>query len=75
MVAFQFRTFHPPVQPGEPETKTIGCRHSNNQSCGRNGIDKVCALVRDDGICLAPPSSWTRFYRAVVAAREEEGRV
>jgi len=65
------RTFDP-IQPGETETKTVGCRHGNALNCGRNGIDKVCALVRADGMCLEPPSSWVRFYRGVLAVTQEE---
>jgi hypothetical protein len=68
----RLRQFNP-VQPGETESKTIGCRHGNRLNWGRNGIPNVCALVRGDGICLAPPSSWTSYYRKLVNAREEEG--
>jgi hypothetical protein len=75
MTVRQIRTFDPPVQPSENETQTIGCRHGNKLNCGRNSTPKVCALVRDDGRCLAPPSSWVRFYRGLVAMREEEERV
>jgi hypothetical protein len=60
-----------PIQPGETESQTIGCRHSNKLTCGRNGIPCVCALVREDGMCLAPPSSWVRLYRGAVAEMEE----
>jgi hypothetical protein len=68
MGAVHLRRFDPPVQPGETDAQTIGCKHSNKLNCGRNGMPKVCALVREDGMCLAPPSSWVRYYRATVSA-------
>jgi hypothetical protein len=47
-------------------------RHSNKLTRGRNDIAKICGFVRDAGMCLAPPSSWVRFYRGVVARTQEE---
>lgn len=73
MVALNLRQFDPPVQPGETETQTIGCRHGNRLNCGRNGLPSVCGLVRKDGLCLAPPATWKMYYRGLAAAREEEG--
>lgn len=54
--------FHASLHPLDSETQTVGCRHTNPDICGKNGLPKVCALVRADEICLAPPSSWPKQF-------------
>lgn len=55
--------FHAPLQPGDSETLTIGCRHTNPDICAKNQMEGVCAFVRDDGMCKAPPLSWPKQFR------------
>jgi hypothetical protein len=57
----QAERFHAPLQPGDTEAKTVGCRHTNPDICGKNGMD-VCAFVRADGVCHAPPRSWSAQF-------------
>jgi hypothetical protein len=62
-----------PLLPGDSETQTLGCRHKSAQTCMKHSLTTVCALVRRDGLCLAPPGTWKAYYRGLVAAMEEEG--
>lgn len=55
-------SFHEPLKPGDNAEKTVGCRHTQPEICGKNRMPKVCAFVRDDGVCLAPPASWKKQF-------------
>jgi hypothetical protein len=61
-----------PVQPGESESRTLGCRHRNACHCKDNRAPKVCALVRSDHVCLAPPATWRIHYRRLRVLQEVE---
>ena len=61
-----------PVQPGESESRTVGCRYKRSRDCPKNRMRNVCAFVREDGICLAPPVTWKRHWRKIVTASEEK---
>jgi hypothetical protein len=54
---------HKQLQPGDTQTLTVGCRHNNPDHCMKNGLPKVCAFVRADGICQSPPKSWQKQYQ------------
>lgn len=43
--------------------KTLGCRHSQPNICKNNSTPNKCAFVRDDNICLLPPSSWKKLFK------------
>lgn len=58
----QSRMFHQPLQAGDTETATVGCRHTNPAICSKNELENVCAFARSDGMCLAPPKSWAAQY-------------
>ena len=57
------KAFHAPLRPEDSEKQTLGCRHTNPDICAKNRMPGKCAFVRDDNICLAPPSSWPKQYR------------
>ena len=54
--------FHAPLNALDSKTQTVGCRHTNPDICAKNGLQKVCALVRTDQICLSPPKSWPKQF-------------
>jgi len=55
--------FHDPLKAGDTAEQTVGCRHTNPDICSKNGLPKICGLVRHDGICLSPPLSWKKQYK------------
>ena len=55
--------FHAPLQPLDSEKQTEGCRHANPDFCAKNRLPKVCAFVRADKICLAPPHFWGKQFK------------
>ena len=54
-----------PLSAEDSETQTKGCRHTNPDICGNNGLDRICAFVRSDGICKRPPRSWNRIFKSL----------
>jgi hypothetical protein len=57
------KAFHAPLHPLDTEKQTRGCRHTNPDACAKNRMPKVCAFVRADTLCLAPPQSWPRQFQ------------
>jgi len=60
--------FHAPLKPNDTIDRTVGCRHTQPNICAKNSIPKVCAFVRPDGMCLAPPTSWKKQFLKLKAA-------
>lgn len=54
---------HHPLLPADSERTTVGCRHGNAAICRKNSLVNVCAFVRADAMCLAPPNRWAAQYR------------
>ncbi len=64
-----------PLREGDKPDRTVGCRHTNPDVCGKHSIEKVCAFVREDNMCLDPPVSWRKQYErlaALLELKEEE---
>lgn len=62
--------FHEPLLPEESETQTVGCRHTNPHACSKHSLRRVCAFVREDGLCLAPRRTWPAQYRKLKMAQD-----
>jgi hypothetical protein len=58
--------FHSPLNKNDTEEYTVGCRHTNSNICKNNSLEKYCALVRSDGICKMPPSTWKKQYHKLL---------
>mgnify|MGYP000095084311 CR=1 FL=1 len=58
--------FSAPLKPGDSESQTVGCRQNNPSICKFNSVESVCALVREDGICLHPSVKWAAQYRKLL---------
>ena len=56
------KSFHAPLNPQDTESETLGCRHTNPDICAKNRLENVCAFVREDGVCLSPPRSWSKQF-------------
>ena len=55
--------FDAPLHEMDSETQTFGCRHSNPDICGNNGIIDVCAFCSKDNICRKPSRAWKKQYK------------
>ena len=62
---------HAALQPEDTAERTFGCRASNPDACGKHGMRLVCAFVREDGLCLAPPRSWAKQYPKLLAGVDD----
>ena len=64
--------FSAPLQPGDSELQTIGCRHTNPDICGSNGLAAVCAFVKSDGICTKPSNAWKKQYNKLLECEDSK---
>lgn len=64
--------YHDPLHPNDSETQTVGCRHTNSDICAKNEMPNVCAFVRADGVCLAPPLTWPRQYQKLLTMSRQK---
>lgn len=53
--------FSAPLNPGDTENQTYGCR-VNPDICSFCDMEKVCAFVREDHICKHPSTKWPKQY-------------
>jgi len=56
---------HAPLHRKDTEKQTAGCRHTQPAVCTKNSMPKVCAFVRQDDMCLSPPKSWAKHFKAL----------
>lgn len=54
--------FSAPLNANDSESQTYGCRQTNPDICGSNGLDGICAFVCEDHICHKPSRSWKRQF-------------
>jgi len=66
--------FNAPLHPLDSETQTYGCRYANPDFCAKNRLPKVCALVRTDKICYAPPHFWPKQFQKLKAGRPAQSK-
>jgi hypothetical protein len=52
-----------PLHSKDAENMTFGCRQVKPENCGKNSLRDICAFVREDNTCLAPPRSWRRRFK------------
>lgn len=55
--------FKAPLQAGDTENVTVGCRANNPDICKNNGITGICAFEREDGICQMPSKAWKKQFQ------------
>ena len=63
--------FHAPLHLLDTEKQTYGCRHTNPDICAKNQLPNVCAFVRKDNVCLAPPLSWPKQFKKLKTERKK----
>lgn len=56
------KAYNAPLNECDTLTETRGCRHSSPDNCAKNSLDRVCAFVREDGMCVSPPKSWVNHF-------------
>jgi hypothetical protein len=63
--------FNAPLHPLDSEMQTFGCRYAYPVHCSKNGLPKVCGLVRADKICYAPPHFWSKQFKKLQAKKSD----
>lgn len=54
-------SFNDPLNPGDTENETVGCRAFEPNYCSGYGSEG-CALTNASGICTCPRKSWKKQY-------------
>ena len=62
-------SFRAPLQLGDTEDVTVGCRANNPDICKNNGIPDICSFEREDGMCQIPSKAWKKQFHKL----SEEG--
>ena len=65
--------FNAPLNKGDTELQTDGCRRPNPEICKKNCLMDVCAFVRTDGICKSPSVAWVKQYQ-LLASPNKQGK-
>ncbi len=52
--------FCAPLNEDDTANTTWGCRHTNPDICGSNGIPGICAFASEDRICRKPSQAWRK---------------
>lgn len=55
--------FHAPLQEGDTEKQTVGCRANNPDICANNMLPNICAFASLDGICRKPSRAWAKQFK------------
>lgn len=63
--------FHAPLQVGDTEKQTIGCRANNPDICVNNMIPNICAFASSDGICKKPSRAWAKQFKKLKESTQE----
>lgn len=58
--------FSAPLNKGDSENQTYGCRANNPDICANNSLEGICAFETDDHICRKPSKAWKRNYLQLV---------
>jgi len=61
-----------PINAGDTEKQTYGCRHSNPDICGSCYINNICAFATDDHICRKPSAAWKKFFKKLCKDESDE---
>lgn len=65
-------SFKAPLQQGDTETVTVGCRANNPDICANNGLEGVYAFAPVDGLCRRPSRAWKKQYGKLMTAEVTE---
>ncbi len=55
--------YNEPLHSKDSEDMTFGCRQNTPENCARNSLLDICAFVREDNICHAPPNTWRKKFK------------
>ena len=62
--------FSAPLNPGDTENQTIGCRANNPDICKYAYLDGVCAFVTEDQIYKQPSKAWKKQFEKLREAAD-----
>ena len=61
-----------PLNCGDTEFQTYGCRANNPDICKNCYIENVCAFTSEDHICKAPSAKWKSYYHVLRKAENND---
>lgn len=63
--------FHAPLNPGDTENQTIGCRANNPDIC-LGCLTSSCAFSNKEGICYRPSIKWKKQYNKLKSEEKKD---
>ena len=63
--------FTDPLNEYDTEIQTYGCRATDPNICGNNGLMGVCAFVCSDCICRKPSRLWKKQYHNLLGEKND----
>ncbi len=63
-------SFNAPLNDGDTEITTYGCRQTNPDICANNSLPGICAFTSDDCICKKPSRAWKKKYKELKGVSE-----
>lgn len=62
--------FNAPLNFGDSEFQTYGCRANNPNICKNAYINGICAFSSSDNICKKPSTAWKKQYQKLSKLEE-----
>lgn len=60
-----------PLNNGDTENTTFGCRHTNPDICNACYLENVCAFCSKDKICKKPSAKWKKTFEILKEETDE----
>jgi hypothetical protein len=60
-----------PLNHGDSESQTFGCRHKDPDFCKHIDSKEFCAFVRNDSICMKPSTTWKKHYFMLIESQQK----
>lgn len=60
-----------PLNEGDTEYRTYGCRANNPDICKNCYVEEICAFTSSDHICKAPSAKWKKYYAQLLRIEDD----
>lgn len=61
--------FNAPLNNGDTEEQTYGCRANNPDICAHNMIENMCAFSSNDFFCKKPSRAWKKKFKQLLGEK------
>ena len=61
-----------PLNDGDTEFQTYGCRAANPDICKYCYLENICAFASANHICKAPSTKWKKYFHVLCEAKKDD---